>query len=412
MIDVPELSIGERIKHYRTKSGKSQAALGGLVGRSEDWVSKVERGLIPVDRLSLLLDIARVLGVRDLADLTGPAVSLSLTASQEHPAVPAIRRALLTPPSLLAAGLPGEPLTVEVMAQRVREAWQVYETRTERYGPVGEMLPGLLAEAHSTLHHTDGQDESEATRVLVSLLHLHQIYLRRVGERKLSLTAADRAMQIADGTGDSALIAACAWNVCCVLTSSGEIADSLDLARSTIDHVRPGEDVGTEHLSAYGALHLAAAIAAVRNSQAPVAWDMLRQADAVAARLGGDRNDWHTSFGPTNVKMHAVHLSAEEGDATEALRLADDVEVSEPGSAISLERTTRYLVEVMYANHLVGDDYGTLHMLRKIREVSPEEIRYFPLVRDAIGTLLKRERPTYRRELRELAAHVGVLAAA
>ncbi|WP_372409546.1 helix-turn-helix domain-containing protein [Streptomyces luteireticuli] len=412
MIDVPELSIGERIRHYRTKSGKSQAALGGLVGRSEDWVSKVERGLIPVDRLSLLLDIGRVLGVRDLADLTGPAISLSLTSSPEHPAVPAIRRALHTPPSLLGSGLPGEPLTADELARRVDEAWQVYETRTERYGPVGQMLPGLLAEAYLTVRSTGSEDELEAPRSLISLLHLHQVFLRRVGERKLSLTAADRAMQIADDTGDPTLIAASAWNVCGILTSSGEVGDSLELARSAIEHVRPGDDAGPEYLSAYGALHLAGVIAAVRQGKAPVAWDLLREAGTVAERLGTDRNDWHTSFGPTNVKMHAVHLAAEEGDAAEALRLADDVEVPEPGGVLPLERTTRYLVEVMHANRLTGDDYATLYMLRKIRETSPEEIRYFPLVRDAIGALLKRERPTYRRELRELAAHVGVLAAA
>ncbi|MEV4436399.1 helix-turn-helix transcriptional regulator [Streptomyces sp. NPDC049585] len=412
MIDVPELGIGERIRHFRIRSGKSQAVLGGLVGRSEDWVSKVERNLIPVNNFSLLLDIARVLGVRDLSDLTGPAVSLSLTASPRHPAVPAISRALNTLPSLLGADLPGEPLTAAELAQRVDEAWQIYETHTERYGPVGEMLPGLLAEAYLTLRTSQGEEEASAARSLISLLHLLQVYLRRVGERTLATAAADRAMQIADSTGDPALIAASAWNVCGILTSSGDVADSFELARSTIDHVRPGDDAGAEHLSAYGALHLAAVIAAVRSGRAAAAWDLLHQADAVAARLGNDRNEFHTSFGPTNVAMHAVHLAVEEGDAGEALRLADTVEVPEAGGVLPLERTTRYLVEVMHANRLVGDDYGTLHVLRNIKEVSPEEIRYFPLVRDALGALLKRDRPTYRREVRELAAHVGMLAGA
>lgn len=412
MIDVPELSVGSRIRYYRERRGLSQAALGGLVGRSEDWVSKVERGVIGVDRLSVLIHLGRVLHVRDLGDLTGPAISLSLASSPEHPAVPGIRRALHTPPSLLGAGLSGEPPAVEQLAEQVRDAWAVYETQTHRYGPVGDRLPGLLAEAYSVLRHTTGEDEFTAVRVLVSLLHLHQVYLRRVGERKLSLTAADRAMQLADDTGDPTLVAAAAWNVCGILTSSGEVADSLELARTTIDHVRPRDDASAEHLSAYGALHLGAVIAAVRSDNAPVAWDLLREADRIGARIGVDRNDFHTSFGPTNVAMHAVHLAAEEGDAAEALRLADDVEVPEQGGVLPLERTTRYLVEVMHANRLAGDDYATLYMLRKIREASPEEIRYSSLVREAIGALLKRERPTYRRELRELADHVGVLTAA
>jgi transcriptional regulator with XRE-family HTH domain len=409
MIDFPELTIGERIKYFRVRAGKSQAALGGLIGRSEDWVSKVERGVIPVDRLSLLMEIGRVLGVSDLSDLTGPSISMNLAGGPEHPAVPAIRRALSTPPSLLGGNLPGEPVSAAELDRHVREAWLVYETQTERYGPVGEILPGLLAEAYLTLRKSTGPDEMAAVRSLVSLLHLHQVFLRRVGERKLSLLAADRAMQIADDTEDPALIAASAWNLCGILTSSGDVVESLDLARSTIDHCKPGDNATPDHLSAVGALHLAAVIAAVRASNAPAAWDMLREAGTVAERLGQDRNDWHTSFGPCNVAMHGVHLAAEEGDAQEALRLADDVEIN---PALPLERRTRYLVEVMHSHRLTGDDFGTVYMLNRIKAESPEEIQYFTLVREAVIALLKRERPQFRRDLRELADHIGVLAAA
>ncbi|MFE0533848.1 helix-turn-helix domain-containing protein [Streptomyces nigra] len=402
------MTTGERIKYYRTKTGKTQAAVAGLVGRSEDWLSKVERNVHEIDSLSMLIAIARELGLDNVADLVGPSVDLSLAGGAEHPTVPNIRRALNTPPSLLGVGLPGDALTGAQLGERVVEAWGIYETETERYGPVGGMLPGLLAEAYSTLRQTRGEDELEGTRALVSLLHLHQVFLRRVGERKLSLRAADRAMQIADDTGDPALIAAAAWNVCGILTSSGEVADSLELARSTIAHCRPGDDASPEHLSAYGALHLAAVIAAVRDSKAPTAWDLLREADQIASRLGRDANHFHTSFGPTNVQMHGVHLAAEEGDVVEALHLADGVSI--PEGVLPLERTTRYLVEVMHANRVNGDQYATLHMLRQIMEASPEEIRYFPLVREAVQSLMKRPRPHMHAELHRIAEHVGVLA--
>lgn len=55
--------IGQRIAAYRRRRGLSQAALAGLVGRSESWLSQVERGIRSVDRLSVLLDMARVLHV-------------------------------------------------------------------------------------------------------------------------------------------------------------------------------------------------------------------------------------------------------------------------------------------------------------------------------------------------------------
>ena len=409
MINPTAMTTGERIRYYRTKAGRTQASVAGLVGRSEDWLSKVERNVIAIDSLSMLIRIARELDIDNVADLVGPSVDLSLAGGPEHASVPAIRRALNAPPSALGSGLPGEPLTPHQLDERVTEAWSVYETHTERYGPVGAMLPGLLAESYATLRQASGDGERTATRALVSLLHLHQVFLRRVGERTLSLRAADRAMQIADETEDPVLIAAAAWNVCGVLTSSGEVGDSLELARRTIDHCRPDEDATPEHLSAYGALHLAGVIAAVRYSKAPTAWDLLARAREIARRLGTDRNDFHTSFGPTNVRMHGVHLAAEEGDAHEALRLADDVEVPEPGGVLPLERSTRYLVEVMHAHRLTGDDFGTLHMLRQIMEASPEEIRYFPLVREAVQGLLKRPRPQTRKEVHGLAEHVGVL---
>jgi DNA-binding transcriptional regulator YiaG len=35
-------TTGERIKHFRTRAGMSRPVLGGLVGRSAEWVKAVE----------------------------------------------------------------------------------------------------------------------------------------------------------------------------------------------------------------------------------------------------------------------------------------------------------------------------------------------------------------------------------
>ncbi|MFF2024786.1 helix-turn-helix domain-containing protein [Streptomyces sp. NPDC058171] len=403
------MTSGERIRHYRVKAGKTQATVAGLVGRSEDWLSKVERGIIAIDSLSMLIRIARELGLDNVADLVGGSVDVPLAPGTEHPSVPAIRRALTTPPSLLGLSSVGEAPSPDVLAERVREAWTIYETQTARYGPVGDALPTLLADAYAVLRTADGAAERVAVRALMSLLHLHQVYLRRVGERVLSLRAAERAMVIADQVGEPALIAAASWNLSGILVSSGEVGEALDLARSVIAQTRPGPEAPSAHVSAFGALHLVAVIAAVRASLAPTAWAMLAAAEKIAKRLPGDRNDFHTAFGPTNVQMHGVHLAAEEGDVVEALRLADDVEVPASG-VLPLERVTRYHLEVMHAHRRAGDDFGTLFMLRKIKEASPEEIRYSPLAREAAHSLVKRARPHMRQEVHEIAKHVGVLA--
>jgi transcriptional regulator with XRE-family HTH domain len=399
-------TIGQRVKYYRERRGLAQKGLGELIGRSENWVYKVEHEQIPIDKLSLLFDLARVLRC-SVEDLTGGFLSgVGTGLDTEHEHVPEIRSTLSLPSSLLPAAVGS--VTVDDFKKDVSDAWRVYETQSKgRYQDVGARLPLLLRQGHAALRDASGPDEHVALRQLVSLYGLHQIWLRRVGEPTLARIAADRGLSLADNTGDPALIAAAAWNLSCVLTSAGEVHDSIELARATIANCAPNDDSHTAHWSAYGALHLQAAVAAVRATKGPAAWDLYRAAKSAAERVGSDRNDWHTCFGPTNVAMHEVHLTAEEGNASEALRLADTVEIN---PELPLERRTRYLIEVMNCNRIQRDDYATVHVLTKLLEQSPEEIVFSPLVREAVTDLLKRERPLFRDDLRKVAAHMGIAA--
>jgi transcriptional regulator with XRE-family HTH domain len=56
------VGIGDRIAAYRRRRGLSQVALAGLVGRSESWLSQVERGRRGIDSLSVIRDLATALG--------------------------------------------------------------------------------------------------------------------------------------------------------------------------------------------------------------------------------------------------------------------------------------------------------------------------------------------------------------
>ena len=402
-----DFTIGKRIKLYRERLGMKQRTLGELVGKSANWAYKVENDILPIDRLSVLIQVARVLKVRDLSDLTGGMFSGAVSGPHDqHEAVPAIRAALSMPTSLLSAGL--DDLDPGSFGEGVADAWRVYETQEkDRYAEVGNRLPTLLRQGYATLRRAGAQKEvQQVTREMLDLYGLHQLWLRRVGEPVLARVVADRGVVLADGVGDPALLAVATWNLACVLTSTGQVGDCVDLVRETIARCAPGDDATPEHLSAIGALHLQAAVAAVRDSSAPAGYDHLRAAQAIASRLGSDRNDHHMCFGPNNVAMHGVHLAAEEGDTSEALRLADTVEIN---PSMPLERRTRYLIEVMNCNRTQRDDFATVYMLRKVSEQSPEEALYSPLVREAVTDLLKREKPTFRADLRQVAQHIGVI---
>ena len=53
-------TVAQRIRIYRRRRGLSQVRLAIAVGRSESWLSQVERGERSVDRLSVLLKVAEV----------------------------------------------------------------------------------------------------------------------------------------------------------------------------------------------------------------------------------------------------------------------------------------------------------------------------------------------------------------
>jgi transcriptional regulator with XRE-family HTH domain len=53
--------IGERIRTYRGRRGHSQKELGGLIDRSQSWLSQVERGVRSVDKFSVLVYTSQVL---------------------------------------------------------------------------------------------------------------------------------------------------------------------------------------------------------------------------------------------------------------------------------------------------------------------------------------------------------------
>lgn len=118
-----QLSIGERVAFYRLRRGLSQVVLANLVGRTEDWLSKIERGEREIRRLDVLVDVARALRVT-LGDLLGEPVLLE--DEEKHDDVPAIRDALMAPRrlsrTLFSSSMPLEYIDPDPATSDTREA--------------------------------------------------------------------------------------------------------------------------------------------------------------------------------------------------------------------------------------------------------------------------------------------------
>src|ERR1044072_830408 len=122
------LTIGERVAFYRRRRGLAQATLAGLVGRAEDWLSKIERGEREIRRLDVLVEVARALRVT-LGDLLGEPVLLE--DEQKNDDVPAIRDALMAPQrlskKLFGDGFEPEYVDPKPVAQWAEDAWSDYQ---------------------------------------------------------------------------------------------------------------------------------------------------------------------------------------------------------------------------------------------------------------------------------------------
>ena len=145
------LSIGERVAFYRVRRGLTQAVLANLVNRSEDWLSKIERGERQIRRLDVLGELATALRV-SLSDLLGQPVLLE--DDHQHDDVPAVRDALMAPRRLSRILFAGDGATWQPdVDEQVRRPARAHEA-----GP---------AESHSLTSTT--RPEATAASTMASI---------------------------------------------------------------------------------------------------------------------------------------------------------------------------------------------------------------------------------------------------
>ena len=395
--------IGDRIAAYRKRRGMSQITLAGLVGRSESWLSQVERGVRDVDSLAVIRDLAAALKV-STDTLIGTALSAP-AADAGHLATDPLRRYLDGYTQLLTA--PQTPsMTAVDLLQAAEELNGHYQAA--RYDEALNTSPGLLAPVDA-LARTD--DTAAATHAYVSAYVIVAKVLHKVGEHRLAALAADRAATMAgrpNTTNVDRGLAAREVVGALLYTGQADAAEALavDMALSLQAGPQPVDD--PDILSLRGSLLLLAAVIAARRTERYEALDRLHQAEGIADQLGYDGNHCWTAFGPTNVAIHAVSIAAELGDASEAVRLSQRVDPANLPAGLTSRRAQLHLdLAWAYTQHR-RDAEATLQLLEAER-VAPQLIQYHPIIRDAVRELVTRSRTGNTGILHDLAIRAGIL---
>jgi len=397
----PDIPIGERLRFYRQSQHKSQAVIAGLAGVTEDYLSRVERGL-KTPTIATLHRLAVALGVSVPVLLGEPSVTEN---GLVHPVASRIQAALM---SYGAPAGPGE-VSLPALRSRVNEAWSAWQSAPYRFTELSAVLPDLVVDVQHAARAVRGDPAQarDAARLSADLYFLLRTFTKRIGRPDLALLVADRAMVAAQDAEDSLRLAAARWNLAHILIAQGEPEGALEVARAGAERLAPALESGArEQAAMYGALWLVAAIATMRLGEPWAARDILRDRALSAARVSGEGNVMWTVFGPSNVDLHALSIEMEAGEAAEALRIADRIDIA---ASPSLERRTTFALEVARCYEQRRDDAGVLVHLVSAESTGPEDLRYNLLARDLVRGLLKRARPSLAAQAQGLAARVGLI---
>ncbi|MEU6351097.1 helix-turn-helix transcriptional regulator [Streptomyces sp. NPDC047072] len=393
----PKLPLGERIKYYRRKSGRTQVAVAGLCGISERYLQQIEAGQ-KVPSAEVLARLADELGVPLAALLSEDNVEESTVPLT---AAPAIARALMGYDRPRRSA----PASSSELRERVEQAWRTWQSSKDRFTTAALVLPDLISDVeHAVRVHragTDAEVRREVLRAAADLYGLLRSYCRRAGRLDLSLMVADRAIRAAEEADDPVRIAAAQWNLGHVLLSHNEptaVEEAKEIALRAGEQLRQGP-MSAEAKAVEGALELVAVVSDARRRRWWEARDRLERRAAPLAEEVGEGNVQWTVFGPTNVAMHAMSIEMLAGEATEGLRVADQIDTR---GLPSRERQFTFGLELARCHDLRREDAAVLVHLLDLEENAPEDLARSPLARGMILDLQRRIRPTFRRQVDEL----------
>ncbi|WP_395109255.1 helix-turn-helix domain-containing protein [Actinomadura sp. SCN-SB] len=399
--------IGQRIARQRRRRGLSQVVVAGLVGRSESWLSQVERGRRSIDSHAVLVRLAEVLDV-DISQLTTEESDAEMA---KYERTEAIRAALLRYDSLPELIGPGGD-----QAQRPRLSWLSQELRrvnrlyqATRYEEAGRLLPGLIIAAERAGQTKNGDDRRAALTLCSLVYQSVAMTLNRVGEADLALMAADRSLSAARLAERSLLTAVGAYRLGYVLIRLKRAREAEDLALRARDALvgslrRPYPLVQ----SIRGGLCLVAATAAASRFDRAAVDSHLRSAREVADLIGTDRNDFWSAFGPTNVVIHEVSAAVTFGDAKLAVSRGESLDLDHLGPGL-LGRRAQVSLDLARAYALQRKDAAAVNTLLQAERLSPELIKYDARTNDLLTELVRREHRASTPELRGLAHRAGVV---
>ncbi|MGH3669046.1 MAG: helix-turn-helix domain-containing protein [Pseudonocardiaceae bacterium] len=287
-----ESTIGVRIRRFRNDVLMTQDDLAAAAGVSTDLVRKLEQGQRHTASIGSLHRIAGALDV-DLGELLGRE---DMPDAAPDAGVVALRQAVSDVTDLLG-DVEGEPLALRDAERSVTYLWGAYWSG--KYDQLTGLIPQALVGLRAMVHAANTATRSRAIEQLAWGYWVAGSTLTRLLEPDAAFMAVRHAVDLASSGDDALLAVALRGSLSWQLMVSGRFAEAERVAVRTAESIEPSGNVPVQYLSAYGSLLLTAATAAGRDHRSAVAQDFLSSAGEVAQRVGSDRIDYETPFGPS-----------------------------------------------------------------------------------------------------------------
>jgi len=330
----------------------------------------------------------------------------SVGATGESVEVASIRDALMNYDGI-GADEGATAVDLSALGRQVQQAWRARQASA--YRQLGVLLPRVLTTAQLAARQLGSDQRRTANGLLAETYQCVTGAMANTGQNDLAWVAADRGILAAEQSEDPLVVAASTRMLAHALLAMGHSEKAQQVALTALTPLESG--LGTAppaHLSVYGALLQTSAVIAARRGDRVRANEFLAEATTTAQRLGEDRNDFWTVFGPTNVAIHPASVAVELGDAG---RVVEQARAIDPSHLPSLERRSHHLLDLAQGYGQWRKDHEAVDVLLQAERLAPQEVHSQPVVQRLVVELLQRERRTTKPKLRELATRVGVLAA-
>ena len=283
--------------------------------------------------------------------------------------------------SLAASRAESEKIDLEELQAAVDELWGLsHSAEYEKLGPrVIELIPRLEAASRAVA----GESRRAVSALLARTYHVCSAIMVKIGELPAAWVAADRAASAAEQSGNLVLMGESAFRQTLMFQAARQYDQAEQTTRTAIKALAPlvdeqAADPGA--LSVAGVLHLQLAVIAARRNERDKAFAELSAARLLADRLGQDRNEYNTEFGPTNVALHEVAVAVDLGDADAAIAVIEGIDAS----ALSLERQGRLLIDVTRARLARGEYEEAIRAILEAETIAPEQTAGHRLVRNLL----------------------------